>query len=191
MERFAEQFLTDTLQLKNKDAVRKLASCSKTICLKPKEILYCQGYKPDYLAFLLDGIMRSFVIGEKGVDSTEAFDFRPGSPVVPSIPINAPASVNVEASVKSTLLLFPIEDIWYLMNTDVSVSQLYNVLLCQYMQQYVAFTRVMMHCTTEQKYQWFLQTYGALNGKVSSKEIASFLNMSPVTLSKIRKTMQK
>ena len=191
MEMSIEQFLTDFLHIQNPAAVKQLSASGEIRHLKAKEILYYQGYKPDYLAFLLDGIMRSFVIGEKGVDSTEAFDFVHGGPVVPSIPINAPASVNVEASVDSTLLLFPVEDVWTLMNTDVAVSQMYNVLLCQYMQKYVQFTRVMIQCTAEQRYEWFLSEYAALNGRVSNREIASFLNMSPVTLSKIRKTIKK
>lgn len=191
MEVSIEQFLTDVLHIESSAAVKRLSKCGQICHLKQKEILFYQGEVPQYIAFLLNGIMRSFVLNEKGEDATECFDFQLGWPVVPSIPITAPASVNVEASVDSDIILLPVADVWELVSTDINVSHLYNLLLCQSVAKYVEFTRALMHYAAPQRYEWFLQAYGAINGKVSSKEIASFLNMSPVTLSKIRKTMQK
>lgn len=185
MDMSIEQFLTDVLHIHRPETVERMANCGKIRRIKAKEILYYQGDVPDSIAFLINGIVRSFVLNEKGEDSTECFDFKPGWPVVPSIPITAPASVNVEASVDSTLILLPVAEVWGLIQTDIEVAQVYIQLLCQSMAKYVEFTRALMHYAAPQRYEWFLQAYGAINGQVSNKEIASFLNMSPVTLSKI------
>lgn len=190
IKRKIEKFLQENLGIKNKNVVNRLASCGKVLHLKEKEILFCQDCKPDYMAFLLNGIMRSFVINEKGQDLTECFDFQQGCAVCPSIPMNAPASVNVESSVDSDLLVFPIDEIWELVNTDVEISQMYNIALCYSMQKYVKFTRVLLKFNTTQRYKWFLSEYAELNGKVKNKDIASFLNMTPATLCAVKKKLQ-
>lgn len=186
-----EHFLREFLKIENENVVKKLAENGEIIHLKAKEVLFCQGCKPEYMCFLLSGIMRSFVINENGVDLTECFDFKEGCPVVPSIPINAPASVNVEANVDSVLLAFPVEIIWEFMNTDVTISQMYNMALCYSMQKYVQFTRVLIKSDATERYKWFLSEHSELNGKVSCKDIASYLNMSPVTLSNIKKKLNE
>lgn len=187
MHMSVEQFLREVLELQDCTVIKKLSDCGQIIHLKKKEILYYQGYKPDSLAFLIDGIMRAFVFDEGGSDSTECFDYKLGWPVVPSIPMDAPASVNIEASVDSDLLLFPIADIMELIHTNVEITQLYNSMMCKSMQKYVQLTRAITQYTAAQRYEWFLSEYAALDGRVSHKDIASFLNMSPVTLSNVRK----
>ena len=42
-----------------------------------------------------------------------------------------------------------------------------------------------------QRYQWFLSAYPGLIDRVSHKYIASLLNMTPVTLSKIRRAIKE
>ena len=45
--------------------------------------------------------------------------------------------------------------------------------------------------TAMQRYQWFLREYPGLIDQIGHKYIASLLNMTPVTLSKIRKIMRE
>ena len=42
-----------------------------------------------------------------------------------------------------------------------------------------------------QRYQWFLQTYPGVADQVSGKIIASFLGITPVTLSRLRRSMRQ
>lgn len=186
MEKSIEWFLTEVLKLQDCDVVQRLSNCGEIRRLKAKEVLFCHGEKPEYLAFLLDGIMRSFVIDEKGKDSTECFDYEFGCPVVPSIPMDAPASVNIEADVDSELMLFPIEEVTELITTNVEISHIYNLLMCKSMKRYVELNRAITQYKVEQRYKWFLSEYAELDGRVSNKDIASFLNMTPVTLSRVR-----
>jgi len=51
--------------------------------------------------------------------------------------------------------------------------------------------QVLHQYTALQRYQWFLETYPGLVDRVSNKNIASFLGMSPVTLSRLRRTMRE
>ena len=45
--------------------------------------------------------------------------------------------------------------------------------------------------TAMERYQWFLQTYPALADRVSNKYIASFLGLTPVTLSRLRRALRE
>lgn len=42
-----------------------------------------------------------------------------------------------------------------------------------------------------ERYQWFLQAYPGLCYQVSGKQIASFLGMTQVTLSRLRRAMRE
>ncbi|MFR8012279.1 MAG: Crp/Fnr family transcriptional regulator [Clostridia bacterium] len=191
MKMSIEQFVVEVLKIQDGAIIKKLSDCGEIIHLKKSEILFHQDYEPEYIAFLLNGIMRSFVVAEKGSDSTECFDYEFGCPVVPSIPMNAPASVNIEAETDSDLILFPVDEVMELIHTNVEISTLYNNLMCRSMQRFVRLARVLSQYTAAQRYEWFLTEYAPLDGKVSNKAIASYLNMSPVTLSHVRKEYKK
>ncbi len=182
-----EKFLSDFLKIQDGNVRKELSDCGEIRHLKKGKILFYQSYEPEYIAFLLRGIMRSFVINERGGDSTECFDYEFGCPVVPSLPMNAPASVNIEAETDSELILFPIEPVVKLINTNIEVAKIYNALMCRSMQKYVCLSRVLNQYTAAERYAWFLSEYAELQGRVSNKNIASFLNMTPVTLSYIRR----
>lgn len=187
MKMSIEYFLSDTLHMRDREAIKKLSSCGEVRHLKKNRILFHQDDPPSHMAFLLNGIMRSFIFDLKGMDLTECFDYEFGWPVVPSVPMTAPASVNIEASVDSELILFPVADIMEFISKNSEVAQIYHSLMCSCVQKHVRLTRALNQFTAAQRYEWFLSEYAALNGRISNKDIASFLNMSPVTLSHIRK----
>ena len=45
--------------------------------------------------------------------------------------------------------------------------------------------------TAIERYQWFLKAYPGLIDHVSNKHIASFLGMTPVTLSRLRRAIRE
>ena len=47
--------------------------------------------------------------------------------------------------------------------------------------------RIICQRSARERYEWFLQEYGGSKYKIPDKYIASFLNMAPETLSRIKK----
>lgn len=191
MNNIIYKFLTESLRIQDRNVIKTLEERGSIVHLRKNEILFHQNFKPEYIAFLLDGIMRAFVFDEKGSTLTECFDYKYGWPVVPSVPMDAPASVNIEASVDSTLILFPIEDIVKLINTDIEIAQIYNSLMVKSVQKHVELTRALLQKDATQRYQWFLSEYAEIVGRVYDKHIASFLHMAPVTLCDIKNECKK
>lgn len=183
-------FLTENLRIKDSNIVKLLEDHGFVVHLKKNEILFHQDFKPEYIAFLLDGIMRAFIFDDKGSTLTDCFDYKYGWPVVPSVPMAAPASVNIEASVESTLILFPVEDIVGLIKTNMEIAQIYNSLMVKSVQKHVELTRALLQKNATQRYQWFLSEYAEIEDKVEDKHIATFLHMSPVTLCNIKQKLQ-
>lgn len=191
MNNIIYRFLTENLLIQDFNIVKMLEDRGLVVHLKKNEILFHQDFKPEYIAFLLDGIMRAFIFDDNGSTLTDCFDYKYGWPVVPSVPMDAPASVNVEACVESTLILFPVEDIVKLINTNMEIARIYNSLMVNSVQKHVELTRALLQKDAAQRYQWFLSEYAEIEAKVDDKYIASFLHMAPVTLCKIKRKLKK
>lgn len=191
MNNIIYRFLTENLLIQDFNIVKMLEDRGLVVHLKKNEILFHQDFKPEYIAFLLDGIMRAFIFDDNGSTLTDCFDYKYGWPVVPSVPMDAPASVNVEACVESTLILFPVEDIVKLINTNMEIARIYNSLMVNSVQKHVELTRALLQKDAAQRYQWFLSEYAEIEAKVDDKYIASFLHMTPVTLCKIKRKLKK
>lgn len=189
MNQKIRRFLTDDLMLDDSQLISKLEEIGEIQHIKQKSLLYDQNQKPEFLIFLLNGIIRGYTLNAKGKDITECFEYKYGAPLVPSLPLDAPSSICMEALTDSTIIQFPIADIMELIKTDVSVSQMYNDLLIQSMQQHLRLAKILGQCPVAERYQWFLSEYSELYGKVSDKCIASFLNTSTVQLSRVRKEL--
>lgn len=50
--------------------------------------------------------------------------------------------------------------------------------------------QVLAQCTALQRYQWFLEEYPGIIDQVNNKYIASFLGMTPVSLSRLRRELR-
>lgn len=190
MNNIIYRFLIKSLHITDENIIKTIGKRGSIVRLKKNEILFHQDFKPEYIAFLIDGIMRAFIFDEKGSTLTDCFDYKYGWPIVPSVPMDAPASVNIEASTDSTLVLFPIEDIVKLINTNIEIAQIYNSLMVKSVQKHVELTRILLLKDAAQRYQWFLSEYAEINDKVDDKYIASFLHMTPVTLCKIKRELK-
>ncbi|MFR8012302.1 MAG: Crp/Fnr family transcriptional regulator [Clostridia bacterium] len=190
MNNITYNLLTEKLHINDYNIITLLEKSSSIIHLKKNEILFHQDFKPEYIAFLINGIMRSFIFDDKGATFTDCFDYEYGWPVVPSVPMNAPASVNIEACVESSLILFPVEDIVKLIDTNMEISRIYNSLMIKSVQKHVELTRALLQKDAAQRYQWFLSEYAEIEDKVDDKYIASFLHMTPVTLCRIKRDLK-
>ena len=78
-----------------------------------------------------------------------------------------------------------------LLENDVRTVHIYNSLLRNSLLEHWQIKTVLHKRTSMERYQWFLQAYPGLIDQVTHRYIASFLEMSPVTLSCLRAALKQ
>lgn len=136
--------------------------------------------------FLKEGILRGFWNNSTGKEATECFIFRYGQPAMGSYRFHTPAAVSIIAETDSLVMQVAKEKISSLIFAYPKLLSTYNELLIREMEEQQRIKHTIYMLDAQARYQWFQEEYPNLPALVSFKHIASFLNMSPVTLSRVR-----
>ena len=180
-----------TLGLTNPDLIQELIDACTPLYLKAGDFLIREGDMPTVVPFLLKGIVRGFLFDVNGREITDCFAVQPGIPVMTSADLRVPSPFSMEAMVDSEFLTIPIVEIQRLLEKYSELQQLYNQLLIFSFSMHWEIKLTLCRNTAMQKYQWFLEKYPGLIDRISNKCIASFLGMTPVTLSKLRRVLRE
>ena len=155
------------------------------------KILVTGGEVQTELPVLLSGIFRGFVISEEGHEVTDCFAFRPGDFVMGCGGLREVSQVSFEAMCDSEVLLIPLDPLVGALNTSWDLMALYNHALQEALKRHWELKILLLQCPAMERYQWFLKKYPGLIDEVSNKHIASFLGMTPVTLSRLRQRVRE
>lgn len=158
--------------------------------IKKGERLIEFGESPMGLCFLVDGVLRGYLMDAQGKDVTDCFGYHLGAVAMPYADMMQPSPISIEAVENSVILIIPRDSMQKLLNNSIEAVRIYNQMLLAGAAEHWEIKMVMYQYNAEQKYLWFLEKYPGLINLVSHKYVASFLGMSPVTLSRIRKSLK-
>ena len=150
------------------------------------EILVRVGDNQEEIFLLIEGIIRGFLNDSEGREFTDCFEFEPGSPAVGCTSLALPAQLNIQALSSVIAVRISVTELEKLIEKYPQVAQIYNQYLMRSLEQHFEHGVIKSTMSAKERYNWFLQKYPDLINKVPHKYIASFLNMTPQTLSKIR-----
>ena len=159
--------------------------------LRKGEVLIGIGEVPSAIYILISGVMRSFMIDAAGRDSTDCLVGSPGDIVMPAANITEPSPVIVEAVTEADLLLIDLQCACDLLKTDLGTNRLYNALLQEAWKRQLDVKRVVCQGRAKDRYRWFMREYPELVDAVPNRYIATFLGMTPVSLSRLRSQMRE
>ena len=191
MNEQAGSIFTDMFGLRDPELISKLKAQAETIKLKKNVRFYHEGEVPYHAAFLISGIVRGYLVDANGREITDCFCYRPGDPVVPGVPLGAPAGLNVETLAVTELLCIPMQTVGELMHQYEELWVVYGRLLVRAYNEHLSSKNMLYKHSARERYQWFLDNYPGIVGRVSNKHVASFLDMNPVTLSRLRRVMRE
>ena len=158
--------------------------------LRKKQYLLQDGDVCKYLAFVEKGLLRSYTIGDNGTEHIIQFAFEGwwiGD--LYSFLTSEPSKMNIEALEDSEVLTIDRQDHFKLLSEVPKYETYYRIL---FQDAYVALQRRVsstIGLTAEEKYQRLINQYHAFINRVPLHLIASYLGVSPETLSRIRKQM--
>ena len=181
-EEFAAQiFAQGELQF-----LRPLLALAEIRAVKKNEILIREGEIPEEIFFIVDGIYRGFFENSNGKDITDCFCCGTGEPIVGSLPLGSPAMITMAAIQPGHVLAVSSGPIVSRLESDETLVRIYNRLLLDSLRNHVEIKKVLYQFDAMEKYKWFLKKYPELDKKATVRHIASYLDITPVTLSRIR-----
>lgn len=186
-----EKFYRETLQIKEEGLVQAAVPASRILTLRVGEILIREGTIPTNLYFLLKGAMCGVLPNHNGKDVTDCIACQYGESVMPDSDFTLPASVTMEVLEDSEVLAIPLETVQNLMAKYPRLVEVYRDLVLRSAVMHRDLKIAVYQYDALQRYQWFLKTYPGLIDRIPHKYIASFLNMTPVTLSNVRKEVRE
>ena len=184
-------FYTKILGLNDNELIKTLAFNSKISFVKKGTIIQNIGDINTDLKLLENGLCRGYFLDTRGYEVTDCFSFQTGMPIISCIDLSLPAPICVEALEDSTIVSVPVRLITPLLNENIELMNLYNRFLRQSLQMHWENKIMLMQYTATDRYLWFLKRFPNLIDRVSHKYIASFLGMTPVSLSRIRRSIRQ
>lgn len=184
-------FYTNTLGLSDKELIKTLAVNSKVNFVKKGTIIQNIGDINTELHWLEQGLFRGYFLDVKGHEITDCFGFISGIPLISCLDLSLPAPVCIEALEDSTIVSVPLKMIFQLLEKNMELISLYNRSLQQSLTLHWENKIMLMQYTAIDRYLWFLKRFPGLIDRVSHKYIASFLGITPVSLSRIRKAIRQ
>ena len=188
---YVQEFLEKDFQLEAGLVVEELLSIFKVEQIKKGSLLVEMGEQQKKLPFIMHGVFRSFLIDEDGADTTDGFIYQYGDLVMGCNELGEPSCVQIEALVNCEVLTIPVEDFLRLMEQYPVLLRPYNRHLSKALHKNWEEKILMHRYSAMQRYQWFLRMYPGLIDMVSNTYSASFLGMTPVTLSRLRRKLRE
>lgn len=184
-------FYKEYFHLQDPALLKELVTASRIRSLRTGEHIITPGTVPTHLCFLLHGVVRGFMLNANGKDLTDCFVYACGQTVMPESDLTIPATITLEVLEDSEIIMLPLEKIYQLLRKYPYLTKIYEQLLLVSTQLHREQKIALCQYTALQRYQWFLKAYPGLIDRIPHKYIASFLNMTPVTLSNVRRTLRQ
>lgn len=185
---FEIDFLQNVLGLQQEDLLADALAVCRIRAIAKGQKLFKRDEKPTQICLLVEGIFRGFFLDSEGNEITDCLVITPGYPLMPDSDLTVVSNLTIEALTEALVFDLPIQDFLVLAQRYPAVQTLYQKMTL-YSWGYHRQLKVMMYqYSAAERYRWFLRYYPNVLNRISHKYVASFLNMTPVTLSKLINT---
>lgn len=177
-----QQFATFT-----EEELRILSQFFKPISHEKDTVILDIGQINDKLYFVEKGVLQEFSYQEE--DQTNTHWLMPeGSFVYSTVSFinEVPTEMGIKAIEKVRLLYITKDDLQILFEEVPQMERVGRLITEQNLITYEKFLLLIRYRSSEEKLEWFEETFPTLVNRVSQKYIASYLNIRPETLSRVR-----
>ncbi len=170
----------------------KVAGMYKTLHLTKNEYFIRQGYKPSRLAFITSGILRVFCITESGEEKTLSFRTN-GQFIAAFTPYLEKRETwySIEALTDCNLLYLPLEKLEALFKSHPCWEKIFQNYIVRLFIEKEDRERSFLMEDAKTRYLQFREHFPDIEQQIHQFHVASFLGISPVSLSRIRADLKK
>ncbi|MGY6039542.1 Crp/Fnr family transcriptional regulator [Aeromonas sp. AE23HZ002T15] len=171
----------------NEQEAERLLSFARSLTLAPKSCLWHAGESPDLLVRVEQGLLRAKVVLADGREYIKEFYWEGDEFIDFHHQLSGePARYSVEALEPCRLQLFSLSSL----RTLSCWPDWYHHLLAVQLRIKEEKELLLLTESPQARYQHFLQSFPALNARVPDHQIAAYLGISPISLSRIRKRLK-
>lgn len=186
-----QKYLTDKIAL-SEDEIAAIADVATVKKLRKKQYLLQEGDVWKYNAFVCRGFLKTFSVDNNGIE--HILNFSPENYWTgdrESLTNGTPSRLNIDAIEDSEVLLIKKEEFEVLCQQIPQFNNLINNIL--HKSFLVSQSRILANISlsAEEKYQQFLEKYPAIANRIPQHMIASYIGITPETLTRIRKNALK
>jgi len=158
--------------------------------LRKRQYLLQEGDLCKWLAFVSKGCLRHYSVDDSGIEHIERFGIEGWWMVdIESFQSHKPSAGNIDALEDSELLLIDNDSMTRLSVSVPTWDRFYTAVLEDEFKAARARISDLMTASAEERYLHFVETYPDLFQRVPLHQIASYLAMTPQSLSRIRKEL--
>ena len=187
-----KELYTVVYPIRDKDLMNELIKCTKIRKYKKEELVFEQDTSDTNICFLKTGIAVVYEIYPNGKTICSRICDKPGEVIAGGVGPNDPYSpVNIRMLTSGEMFVIPLQEILRMQKEYPEITILYNRILMYEYEKLWQINNMLYMESAEDRYKWFLCHYPGTIDKVRHNVIASFLRMSQVTISRVRKRTER
>lgn len=183
------EFYRNLLATDDEKLIIRLATHSRVVTVDKGDVIFSPEAIAPATVFLLDGVIKTYILSPDGSENTFAFYYKPGTPICMTKDMINDPGIWCKALTRTTLVELVGPGLYELVEDYPS---LYQELFRGWWPFYFGMMdklRAVTTLTAKERYLWFLDKYGPVVGRISQVEIAMYLGIKPQSLSRIRSEM--
>ena len=169
----------------------RVMAAGKLITVKKGEFLSTWHNPFLDIGFLISGLFRGFVLDENGEEHTDCIPKTYLDPLTTKPDFQNPLPINYQALEDSTIFVIPMDLAIQITQENPAIMQAINEIIIQSFNQHWQIKQVLYQLKGIDKYRWFLENHGDLINRRPLEHIASYLGITPVSLSRFRKQIRE
>lgn len=185
-------FLEELLGVKfSEKELELIDSRVRTVSFKKGDFPVNQGETPTNLYVIIKGLVRGVYTDEQGCEVTKCFSAEKQFFSAEGLMSNTVASYNVECLENVSCIEIPYKVLEYVRNANPDIGRsVYDIIVKGFLDAEKRTKGILMESAAD-RYEQFVKENPALSKRLKQKYIASYLGISPVSLSRLRKSPQK
>ena len=167
-----------------------IVSKSKLVELNPGEFFLKQEEKSERVGFVIDGILRYYVVNKRKEEITAHFH-RENEFIADSASFfkGVPSEGSIQSEMRCRILIFEKEDFTYLENMVPNWRLAISNFTTEFLFERIAMQRSIINGRAQESYEKLIYKCPEILHNVALGHIASYLGITQSTLSRIRKRL--
>ena len=187
-----KELYTNKYPISDQAFYKEIISHTEIKKFKKNTVFLKQEESDNSIYFLKSGVVIASEIYPSGKKICLGIYDKPGDILVGGLgPNNLYSPVNMEAKTICEVFAIQMEDIQRYLTEYPETVFIYNKIMTAEYEKQWQIKNMLYLDSAEDRYRWFLEKYPGTIDKINHEIIASFLHMSPVTLSRVRRKIEE